>query len=236
MRMSTPYVGTNDYGILTMTQQEIDEAVEDAHRHNFRVAHSRQRRRHHRHGAEGLRERAGASTRGPTRGTASSTARWSIPICCAASRRSASSRRRSGPTPTITARSGRSTATEKMQWMFAHKSFLDTGIPVPGASDYGPGPFEPLMAIQSMVTRKDYNGNVWGPRQKVTVDEALTIATINGAYASHEEHVKGIDHRRQARRFRDAREGPARRQSRRDQGHQRSSARSSVERRCIPKG
>ena len=75
--------------------------------------------------------------------------------------------------------------------MFAHKSFLEAGIPVPGASDYGPGPFEPLMAIQSMVTRKDYNGNVWGPRQKVTVDEALTIATINGAYASHEEHVKG---------------------------------------------
>ena len=46
------------------------------------------------------------------------------------------------------------------------------------------------MALQSMVTRKDYN-NVWGPRQKVTVDEALTIATINGAWASHEERVKG---------------------------------------------
>ena len=28
----------------------------------------------------------------------------------------------------------------------------------------------------------------------MTVDEALTIATINGAYASHEENVKGIDH------------------------------------------
>ena len=38
MRMSTPYVGTTDYGILTMTQQEIDDAVEDAWRHNFRVA------------------------------------------------------------------------------------------------------------------------------------------------------------------------------------------------------
>ena len=38
MRMSTPYVGTNDYGILTMTQEEIYEAVEDAHRHGFRSA------------------------------------------------------------------------------------------------------------------------------------------------------------------------------------------------------
>ena len=47
------------------------------------------------------------------------------------------------------------------------------------------------MAIQSMVTRTDYKGRVWGARQKVTVDEALTIATINGAYASSEENLKG---------------------------------------------
>ena len=37
MRMSTPYVGKDDYGILTMTQEEIHDAVEDAHRHNFQV-------------------------------------------------------------------------------------------------------------------------------------------------------------------------------------------------------
>jgi hypothetical protein len=80
---------------------------------------------------------------------------------------------------------------EKMRWMFAHRSFLDSGIRVPGASDYGPGPFEPLMAIQSMVTRRDYRGREWGPNQKVTVDEALRVATINGAYASYEEHQKG---------------------------------------------
>jgi len=80
---------------------------------------------------------------------------------------------------------------DKMQWMFAHKSCRETGTPVPGASDDGPGPFEPLMALQSMVTRKDYNGSVWGARQKVTVDEALVIATRNGAWASHEENVKG---------------------------------------------
>jgi len=80
---------------------------------------------------------------------------------------------------------------DKIRWMFAHKSFLDAGIRVPGASDYTPGPFEPLMAIQSMVTRKDYKGRVWGANQKVSVDEALTIATINGAYPSFEENLKG---------------------------------------------
>jgi hypothetical protein len=78
-----------------------------------------------------------------------------------------------------------------MQWMFAHRSFLDYGIPVAGASDYPPGPYEPMMALQSMVTRTDYRGRVWGPKQKVTVDEALRIATLNGAYASYEEKVKG---------------------------------------------
>jgi len=80
---------------------------------------------------------------------------------------------------------------DKVRWMMAHRSFLDYGIRVPGASDYTPGPFEPLMAIQSMVTRKDFSGRVWGANQKVSVDEALTIATMNGAYASSEEHLKG---------------------------------------------
>ncbi len=108
----------------------------------------------------------------------------------------------------------------KIAWMFAHKSFLDAGIRVPGASDYTPGPFEPLMALQSMVTRKDYKGRVWGPNQKVTVDQALTIATINGAYASSRRKSEGLDHRRQARRLRRPRKGSARRRSRPDHEHQ----------------
>ena len=37
MRMSTPYVGTQDYGILTMTQEQLYEAIDDAHSHNFQV-------------------------------------------------------------------------------------------------------------------------------------------------------------------------------------------------------
>jgi predicted amidohydrolase YtcJ len=80
---------------------------------------------------------------------------------------------------------------ERVQWMFAHRSFLDHGIKVAGASDYVPGPYEPLMAIQSMVTRKDIKGRVWGGNQKITVDQALQICTIHGAHASFEEKEKG---------------------------------------------
>jgi hypothetical protein len=47
------------------------------------------------------------------------------------------------------------------------------------------------MAIQSMVTRRDYRGREWGPNQRVSVDEALRIGTIHGAYPSYEEHLKG---------------------------------------------
>ena len=80
---------------------------------------------------------------------------------------------------------------EKMEWMFAHRRFLDYDIPVAGASDYPPGPFEALMAIQSMVTRTDMQGREWGPSQKISVPEALRICTINGAHASFEEDLKG---------------------------------------------
>jgi predicted amidohydrolase YtcJ len=80
---------------------------------------------------------------------------------------------------------------ERLDWMFAVRSFLDAGIPVTQASDYPPGPFEPMMALQSSVTRTDAKGNVWGPRQRVTVEEALRVGTRNGAYASYEENLKG---------------------------------------------
>ncbi|MBI3695916.1 MAG: amidohydrolase, partial [Acidobacteria bacterium] len=79
----------------------------------------------------------------------------------------------------------------RLNWMFAVRSFLDAGIRVTQTSDYPPGPFEPMMALQSSVTRTDSKGNVWGPRQKVTIEEAIRVGTLHGAYASYEENLKG---------------------------------------------
>ena len=42
-----------------------------------------------------------------------------------------------------------------------------------------------------MVTRTDMKGTVWGARQKITLDEAIRVATLHGAYASYEENLKG---------------------------------------------
>lgn len=80
---------------------------------------------------------------------------------------------------------------EIMDRALAFRSFLDSGIPAAAGSDYGPGPFNALMGIQGIVTRKGWDGKVWGPKQKVTVAEAIKIHTLNGAYCSDEDKVKG---------------------------------------------
>jgi predicted amidohydrolase YtcJ len=80
---------------------------------------------------------------------------------------------------------------EMMKHCMAYRSMLDAGVEVAAGSDFSPGPFAPLMGMQGMVTRKGWNGEVWGANQAITVDEALRVNTINGAYNSHEESLKG---------------------------------------------
>jgi predicted amidohydrolase YtcJ len=190
MRMSTPFVGTKDYGILTMTQKEVDDAVEDAWRSNFRVAI-------HANGDTTIDMVLKAYERVQKQWPRADP-RNRIEHCSLVNPELLARIKALGviPTPfwTYAHYHGEKWGfygQDKMNWMFAHRSFIDSGIRVAGASDYGPGPFEPLMAIQSMVTRKDFAGNVWGPKQRISVDEALMVGTINGAYASHEENTKG---------------------------------------------
>ena len=191
MRMSTPYEGRpEDYGILTMTQEEIHEAVEDAHRHGFQV---------------GIHANGDVTIDMVLKAYERVLEKWPRPDArhrlehCSLVNPDLLKRIKatgSIPTPFYTyvhyhGNKWKEYGEEKMRWMFSHRSFLDYGIPVGPASDYVPGPYEPLMAIQSMVTRKDFEGRVWGPNQKITVDEAMRICTVNGAYASFEENLKG---------------------------------------------
>lgn len=80
---------------------------------------------------------------------------------------------------------------QTMERAMAFRSFLDAGIPAAAGSDYGAGPLNPLMGIQGIVTRKGWDGKVWGASQRVSVAEAIRIYTLNGAYAAREETDKG---------------------------------------------
>jgi predicted amidohydrolase YtcJ len=80
---------------------------------------------------------------------------------------------------------------EMMKRCMAYRSFLDAGIVAAAGSDFSPGPFDPRMAIQGMVTRTGWDGKTWGANQRITVEEAVRVNTINGAYNSHEEAIKG---------------------------------------------
>src|SRR3989441_496565 len=81
--------------------------------------------------------------------------------------------------------------TEEELYMHGRKAHLAGWQIRTQASDYPPGEFIPMMALQSEVTRTDTKGNIWGPKQKITVEEAIRVGTINGAYASYEENLKG---------------------------------------------
>ena len=198
MRMSQPYVGRpNDYGILVTTQDKLNDAVLEAHARRLSGRRARQRRRGHRHGAEGLRAGPAARSRGPT-------PRHRIEHCTLVNpdllKRIAAIGAIPTPFYTYVYYHGDKWAQygdERVRWMFAHRSFLDHGIRVAGASDYVPGPFEPLMAIQSMVTRTRL------PRPRLGREPAdhawprpCEICTLHGAYASFEETDQGLDHRR----------------------------------------
>ena len=191
MRMSTPYVGRpDDYGILTMTQEEIHEAVEDAHRNDWRI---------------GIHANGDVTIDMVLQAYERVQQQWPKPDMrhriehCSLMNPDLIGRIKAAgviPTPFYTyvyyhGDKWAEYGDEKMRWMFCHRSFLDAGIPVAAASDYMPGPYEPMMALQSLVTRRDFRGREWGPNQKITVDEALKVCTLNAAYASKEEHLKG---------------------------------------------
>jgi len=191
MAMSTPYAGLpDDYGILTMTQEQIHEAVEEAHRAGWQVAI-------HANGDVTIDMVLNAYER-MAREDPRPDVRHRIEHCSLVNpsllQRIADGGYIPAPFYTYAHYHGEKWieyGEEKMEWMFAHKSFLDYGIMVAPASDHSPGPYEPLMALQSMVTRKDFAGRVWGASQRITLDQALKVCTVNGAYASHEEDLKG---------------------------------------------
>lgn len=78
-------------------------------------------------------------------------------------------------------------------------TFVDGGVKVAINSDhmngfdpdYSMNAFNPFLALSIAVSRKDIQGNIYGAHQKLTREQALRCMTIDAAYISFEEKVKG---------------------------------------------
>jgi predicted amidohydrolase YtcJ len=81
---------------------------------------------------------------------------------------------------------------ERMPWTYRHKSFLDAGLVVPGGSDRPVVKGAPLPAMQAMVERLTSSGREFSRHEGVSALEALRSYTAHSAYASREDHFKGV--------------------------------------------
>jgi len=83
---------------------------------------------------------------------------------------------------------------KRAETTYAFRSLLDSRANLVFGSDWYVAPPTPLMGIYAAVTRRtldNKNDNGWIPEQKIAVEEALRAYTINAAYASFEENIKG---------------------------------------------
>ena len=75
---------------------------------------------------------------------------------------------------------------------FPMRMVLDTGTNLTGSSDAPMTPLNWRLGLKAAVLRENLgSGRVSGPEQCITLEEALKMYTINGAWQDHMEDVKG---------------------------------------------
>lgn len=83
---------------------------------------------------------------------------------------------------------------ERIKYTYPFKSFLDAGVKLCFGTDWYVAPLNPLLGLYAAVTRRtldDKNPDGWIPEQKISIEDAIKCYTINSAYASFEENIKG---------------------------------------------
>jgi len=80
---------------------------------------------------------------------------------------------------------------KRAAWTTPMRAYLDRGFVVAGGTDSAVVPYPPLWVIYHFVTRDTISGGVLGADQKISRREALQVETINNAYLTFEERLKG---------------------------------------------
>lgn len=74
---------------------------------------------------------------------------------------------------------------------YGMRSFARFGITAAASSDAPVVPINPLAGVQTMMTRRDILGRPCNLEEALSLEDALRAYTVNGAYASFEEGIKG---------------------------------------------
>ncbi len=83
---------------------------------------------------------------------------------------------------------------ERYQWTYPINSIIQSGGRIAFGSDWNVSSPDPLLAIETAVTRIDpLQGNtpVFLPQQRITLEQAIAAATINAAYVNHQDDSTG---------------------------------------------
>ena len=75
-----------------------------------------------------------------------------------------------------------------------YKSYLDNNVLMAFGTDWPVAPLNPMYGLYAAVTRRTVDGknpDGWIPQQKITIEEAIKAYTLDAAYASFEENIKG---------------------------------------------
>jgi predicted amidohydrolase YtcJ len=81
---------------------------------------------------------------------------------------------------------------ERVRWSYPGKSYIANGIVAGAGSDVPVTPMTPWWGIWAAVVRRELTtGEILAPEERLTIREALTLYTRNGAYAGFEEKSKG---------------------------------------------
>ena len=74
---------------------------------------------------------------------------------------------------------------ERARWLYPLKTLVTEGVTMCGGSDCPMEPLNPFLHIKAAASRQFF------PEEQITVNEALHMYTVNAAYASFEEDIKG---------------------------------------------
>jgi predicted amidohydrolase YtcJ len=81
---------------------------------------------------------------------------------------------------------------QRPRYAYAMKTFMERGIIAAASSDAPISSQNPMIGIQTMVTRKDRLGDEIFPQERISLEDAIAAYTRNGAYASFDESRKGM--------------------------------------------